>query len=74
MRSGKGISQPWESRSHCPSQWSLTFEVRKSSELANIGVIRIVQSQWSLTFEVRKRYTAALEREAKERVAMEPDL
>lgn len=36
------------------SQWSLTFEVRKSPTLAGCLITRLVP-QWSLTFEVRKR-------------------
>ena len=35
------------------SQWSLTFEVRKSPTLAGCLITRLVP-QWSLTFEVRK--------------------
>ena len=36
------------------SQWSLTFEVRKSINPTMVGVLDNA-SQWSLTFEVRKR-------------------
>ena len=37
------------------SQWSLTFEVRKScATRTRMGRAKIL-SQWSLTFEVRKR-------------------
>ena len=35
------------------SQWSLTFEVRKSRKTRGI-LEAITTSQWSLTFEVRK--------------------
>ena len=35
------------------SQWSLTFEVRKSTDLLG-AVLRVRGSQWSLIFEVRK--------------------
>ena len=35
------------------SQWSLTFEVRKST-LPSESLMTIWSSQWSLTFEVRK--------------------
>ena len=37
------------------SQWSLTFEVRKSSVFNNFYNTVDRWSQWSLTFEVRKR-------------------
>ena len=37
------------------SQWSLTFEVRKSTRAQELYGSNFVPSQWSLTFEVRKR-------------------
>ena len=41
------------------SQWSLTFEVRKSATGSFSGFARQT-SQWSLTFEVRKRLAISL--------------
>ena len=41
-------------RDRAGSQWSLTFEVRKSTDLLG-AVLRVRGSQWSLIFEVRKR-------------------
>ena len=38
-----------------PSQWSLTFEVRKRDSSLAARTRRNQASQWSLTFEVRKR-------------------
>ncbi len=35
------------------SQWSLTFEVRKSI-IGELDLVKVDGSQWSLTFEVRK--------------------
>ena len=55
------------------SQWSLTFEVRKSCAALQVAVNRRV-SQWSLTFEVRKRPGYQGLPEGKDLVAMEPDL
>ena len=57
-----------------PSQWSLTFEVRKRGRHAQISELEWCMSQWSLTFEVRKRMAAELHRLAAALVAMEPDL
>ena len=42
-----------------PSQWSLTFEVRKRAVSTVLRTAFVSQSQWSLTFEVRKRCVAA---------------
>ena len=55
------------------SQWSLTFEVRKSSVMTDLGW-SVIKSQWSLTFEVRKRSDPGLRDLAELLVAMEPDL
>ena len=57
MRSGKAGALPLHLGLEVLSQWSLTFEVRKSGIMTTIlGVI--TGSQWSLTFEVRKRAEA----------------
>ena len=56
MRSGKVLVGMVRVGTFCLSQWSLTFEVRKSTE-ASRGGPELAASQWSLTFEVRKRPT-----------------
>ena len=55
------------------SQWSLTFEVRKSWDKIKSWFNDLV-SQWSLTFEVRKRTQLIQPWEFGHMVAMEPDL
>ena len=49
-----------------PSQWSLTFEVRKRWRKA-VGLSTPQKSQWSLTFEVRKRIDPLRDGAAKSR-------
>ena len=56
------------------SQWSLTFEVRKSSGRSTAETINDALSQWSLTFEVRKSCEETTLAQEAEDVAMEPDL
>ncbi|VEH69331.1 Uncharacterised protein [Arachnia propionica] len=53
MRSGKAPSVTPEGRYWWLSQWSLTFEVRKSI-IGELDLVKVDGSQWSLTFEVRK--------------------
>ena len=55
------------------SQWSLTFEVRKSLTFQDVRRARAAL-QWSLTFEVRKRVYVGVEQAGSGFVAMEPDL
>ena len=55
------------------SQWSLTFEVRKSS-MGWTGSMPANSSQWSLTFEVRKSLAFVVISALVLPVAMEPDL
>ena len=53
MRSGKyWVAVCFKTREE--SQWSLTFEVRKSLTFQDMRRARAAL-QWSLTFEVRKR-------------------
>ena len=54
MRSGKGHEYTVDRAEAEASQWSLTFEVRKSTWGAQFGDASDTASQWSLTFEVRK--------------------
>ena len=56
MRSGKAPQpgETWQYRGRTGSQWSLTFEVRKSYAATGF-LCEPGLSQWSLTFEVRKR-------------------
>ena len=55
------------------SQWSLTFEVRKST-MDTAFMPELYKSQWSLTFEVRKSAAAKDHVAHHAHVAMEPDL
>ena len=57
-----------------PSQWSLTFEVRKSRRHLTLAQQHAHQSQWSLTFEVRKSLVVPTTTRDDHAVAMEPDL
>ena len=55
MRSGKGGAIEAYQTAIELSQWSLTFEVRKSDDVkATLAATK--GSQWSLTFEVRKSH------------------
>ena len=56
------------------SQWSLTFEVRKSGSSRPSVTPGTSPSQWSLTFEVRKSGGAECGGADRPVVAMEPDL
>ena len=54
MRSGKASLWTTDCFAASSSQWSLTFEVRKSSYTFPSTCTWVALSQWSLTFEVRK--------------------
>ena len=55
------------------SQWSLTLEVRKSTNNSYLEYLAS-KSQWSLTLEVRKSVALLVDDFVHLSVAMEPDL